>query len=195
MKKYIPIAEAATAIGKSKRTIQRYLSKMSSSDKKKFTRVTDGKTLVSTDWVNSLNKAPKQPQNKHKRQNKASSATDDTTHHDTTTDDTKNVIEELKAEVKELKQTVKEKDKQLIAKDALIEQNINDFKLLTSKVLYLSEENQKLAEAPKKEDDTTTRQQEEEQESVRAKIEFLSIAIGIAITLLAFILVYEFFIK
>jgi hypothetical protein len=187
MKKYISLEEAATAIGKSKRTIQRYVSKLSASDKKKHTSTTDGTTRVAMDWVNNLsNVVKKQPE--PQKQANDTTTTDGTTH---ATSDTTNVIEELKAEVKDLKQTVKNKDKQLVAKDALIEQNINDFKLLTSKVLYLSEANQKLLETP------TPKEKPAQEQEVKSElsIEMLSIGIGIAIALLSFIVVYEIFIK
>ena len=54
MIRFITLEEAATRIGKSKRTIQRYVSKLSASERINHTRTENYRTYASISWIDSL---------------------------------------------------------------------------------------------------------------------------------------------
>lgn len=131
----IPIKEAANLVNKSVRTIKRYLDKLDKVDRKRMSTLSNGRVLVSTEFV-ELVKDGKLPKNSKKRQ--------ETPRIEKIANETQLKIEALETHNKELFEIIKKKDDLLEQKDILIKENLQDFKTLTSKVLFLQEENKNL---------------------------------------------------
>jgi DNA repair exonuclease SbcCD ATPase subunit len=135
MKEFVSIKEAAKRLKKSERTVKRYLSNLSEIDRRRVTRY--DKTRVTVDIVLlSLLKDGKGGRNRISESKEK-------------IDPLKKEIEILKKENRELFEIVKDKDNELKKKDGLIAQNLADFKILTSKVLFLQEQNTQQAQEPK----------------------------------------------
>lgn len=131
------IKDAAIRLSKSVRTLRRYLDRLDKVDKNRMSTLSSGRVFVSLEFIdlvengffkNSSKKNIKEPFDSKKE---ALSENDKR-------------IEILESKNRELFNIIKEKDKQLQVKDELIKENLRDFKLLTSKVLFLQERNLEL---------------------------------------------------
>lgn len=170
---FITLKEASILLGKSVRTVKRYLEKLGKYDKDRLSTLSNGRILVSPDFVKMaknghFSKGKKEPiQEIEEPRNYNENAR----------------IEALETQNKELFEIIKKKDGQLQEKDELIKENLRDFKMLTSKVLSLQEQNVQLQQ-PKKEEVI----KREESTKTDALLLFLFVAVLFAMGLIAFLL-------
>jgi hypothetical protein len=149
-KKYVTIQKAATKLGKSTRTIRRYLDKLDIDTKQSICQVSQGKVLILESFIDSLGakkesqEAPKIAQKKEVEPKERTSEENNKTALllEKQNNDLRSQIGSLESRNKELFQMVKEKDQQ-------ISENIQDFKTLTSKVLFLQNEILQIGETSK----------------------------------------------
>lgn len=138
---FMTLKEAARLLSKSDRTIKRYLSKLDNDDKNRMSYLSNGRVMVSMEFIDLA-------KNGHFSNIKIKSKKDSIKAKKEQTEHIKGEyidrIESLEARNKELFEIIKKKDGQLQEKDELIKANLDDFKMLTSKVLFLQEENLKL---------------------------------------------------
>jgi len=139
---FMALLEASRLVNKSVRTLKRYLDKVDKVDKSRMSTLSKGRILVSLEFVdlvksgffkNSIKKQIEEPFEEKKE----------------ILNEKDKRIETLESKNKELFDIIKDKDKQLQGKDELIKENLQDFKLLTSKVLFLQERNVELQQPVK----------------------------------------------
>lgn len=128
---FVTLKEASKLLNKSDRTVKRYLDRLDNVDKNKMSVLSKGRVLISLDFI-ELVKNGGLPKNKKQQVEEGKS------------NQYKERVDRLEEQNKELFAIIQEKDKQLIEKDELIKENLRDFKMLTSKVLFLQEQNSKL---------------------------------------------------
>jgi hypothetical protein len=140
---FILLLDASKIVNKSVRTLKRYLDKVDKVDKIRMSTLSKGRILVSLEFVdlvksgffkNSIKKQIEEPFEEKKE----------------IPNEKDKRIETLESKNKELFDIIKDKDKQLQGKDELIKENLQDFKLLTSKVLFLQERNVELQQPVEK---------------------------------------------
>lgn len=127
---FMTLKDAATLLDKSVRTLKRYLGDMDKGDKNRLSCLSKGRVMVNSEFIDlaKKNNLPKK---------KAQSKVDPV---ETIKGEYIDRIVSLETKNKELFEIIKKKDGQLEEKDKLIKENLNDFKMLTSKVLFLQEE-------------------------------------------------------
>lgn len=136
------LLEASKLVNKSVRTLKRYLDKVDNVDKSRMSTLSKGRILVSLEFVDLVksgffkNSIKKQIEESFEEKKEIPNEKDKR-------------IETLESKNKELFDIIKDKDKQLQGKDELIKENLQDFKLLTSKVLFLQERNVELQQPVK----------------------------------------------
>jgi hypothetical protein len=139
---FMALLEASKLVDKSVRTLKRYLDKVDKVDKSRMSTLSKGRILVSLEFVDLIksgffkNSIKKQIQEPFEKKKEIPNEKDKR-------------IETLESKNKELFDIIKDKDKQLQGKDELIKENLQDFKLLTSKVLFLQERNVELQQPVK----------------------------------------------
>jgi predicted RND superfamily exporter protein len=139
---FMALLEASKLVNKSVRTLKRYLDKVDKVDKSRMSTLSKGRILVSLEFVDLVksgffkNSIIKQVQEPFEEKKEIPNEKDKR-------------IETLESKNKELFDIIKDKDKQLQGKDELIKENLQDFKLLTSKVLFLQERNVELQQPVK----------------------------------------------
>lgn len=138
---WLSLVEASEIVNKSVRTIKRYLDRVDKVDKKRMSTLSKGRILVSLEFVDLVESGFFKNSTKKKFQESFEGKKEMLSEKDKR-------IEILESKNKELFEIIKDKDKQLQGKDELIKENFQDFKTLTSKVLFLQEENKKLQIAP-----------------------------------------------
>jgi len=140
---FMALLEASKLVNKSVRTLKRYLDKVDKVDKSRMSTLSKGRIFVSLEFVdlvksgffkNSIKKQIEEPFEEKKE----------------IPNEKDKRIETLESKNKELFDIIKDKDKQLQGKDELIKENLQDFKLLTSKVLFLQERNVELQQPVEK---------------------------------------------
>lgn len=140
---WFSLLEASKLVDKSVRTLKRYLDKVDKVDKKRMSTLSKSRILVSLEFVDLVksgffkNSTKKKVQEPFEEKKEILSEKDKR-------------IEILESKNKELFEIIKDKDKQLQGKDELIKENLQDFKLLTSKVLFLQERNVELQQPVEK---------------------------------------------
>lgn len=170
---FITLKEASILLDKSVRTVKRYLEKLGKYDKDRLSTLSNGRIMVSPDFVKmakngDFSKGKKEPVQEIEEPKK---------HNESAR------IEALETQNKELFEIIKKKDGQLQEKDELIKENLRDFKMLTSKVLSLQEQNVQLQQ-PKKEEVI----KREESTKTDALLLFLFVAVLFGMGLIAFLL-------
>lgn len=127
---FMTLKDAATLLNKSVRTLKRYLGDMDKGDKDRLSCLSKGRVMVNLEFIDL---AKKNNLPKKKAQPKVDPV-------EAIKGEYLDRIESLETKNKELFEIIKKKDGQLEEKDKLIKENLNDFKMLTSKVLFLQEE-------------------------------------------------------
>jgi hypothetical protein len=165
---YLTTKDVSERLHISIRSVQKKVKALSKVEETKYIKRQGRKILILSTWLDESTERQRTPTN------------DPTPTIKTNTH--KMELEVLKRANSKLESTNDKLMTMIADKDKLIVQNIEDFKTLTSKVLYLQER-------------ATEPVPVTEPESIQTKLDMLMLLIGIGITVVLFIAIYEIFVK